>query len=293
MESVQHDLAPAPEPVLLVDGATRAAKAADDTYSDRIRCDHPPAEMNGAELGLALRRVARERGRGRIVVLAEPEVASELALVGFSKEGRMPGFYRGDEDCFVMGSYPDEGRSALANPVEHGRVQELLAAQSPQPPRRPDVVTHRATVDDAPELAALLEVTFREYPTPSSDPEYLAAAIEDGVPFRFVTLGGDIVACASADLVRQARTAELTDCATLPEHRGRGYMQAILMDLMDDLRDLGYPTAFTLARARIPGVNLAFQRLGFTYRGTMPRSCRIGQGIEDMNVWSRRLEDPS
>ena len=47
--------------------------------------------------------------------------------------------------------------------------------------------------------------------------------------------------------------------------------------------------AFTLARARIPGMNLAFQRLGFTHRGTMAQSCRIGDGIEDMNVWSRAL----
>jgi hypothetical protein len=66
-------------------------------------------------------------------------------------------------------------------------------------------------------------------------------------------------------------------------------MQAILLDLMDDLRELKYPTAFTLARARIPGVNLAFHRLGFELCGTMSQSCRIGEGIEDMNVWSRSL----
>jgi hypothetical protein len=44
-----------------------------------------------------------------------------------------------------------------------------------------------------------------------------------------------------------------------------------------------------LARARIPGINLAFQRLGFALRGCMPQSCRIGEGLEDMHVWSRAL----
>ena len=68
-------------------------------------------------------------------------------------------------------------------------------------------------------------------------------------------------------------------------------MQALLGDLMDDLRGMDYPTAFTLARATVPGVNMAFARLGFRFRGTMPRSCRIGEGIEDMNIWSRSLED--
>ena len=84
---------------------------------------------------------------------------------------------------------------------------------------------------------------------------------------------------------------ELTDCSTQPEYRGRGLMQALLTDLMDDLVQLGYPTAFTLARARIPGMNLAFQRLGFELQGTMAQSCRIGEGIEDINVWSRSLKD--
>ena len=66
-------------------------------------------------------------------------------------------------------------------------------------------------------------------------------------------------------------------------------MQFILEDLVEDLREMGYPTVFTLARAAIPGVNLAFSRLGFELRGTMPQSCRIGEGIEDMNIWSRAV----
>jgi len=32
-------------------------------------------------------------------------------------------------------------------------------------------------------------------------------------------------------------------------------MQRLLVDLMDDLRRRRYPTAFTLARARVPGMN--------------------------------------
>ena len=44
-------------------------------------------------------------------------------------------------------------------------------------------------------------------------------------------------------------------------------MQFLLEDLMGDLRAMGYPTAFTLARARIVGIILAFQRLGFDLRG--------------------------
>lgn len=120
-------------------------------------------------------------------------------------------------------------------------------------------------------------------------PAYLASSISKGTPLRVVEEDGRILACASADLVRRARTAELTDCATLPEARGQGLMQSVLRDLMEDLRGLGYPTAYTLARATEPGMNVAFKRLGFQWNGRMVRSCRIGSGLEDMNVWSRVL----
>jgi putative beta-lysine N-acetyltransferase len=168
-------------------------------------------------------------------------------------------------------------------------VEAVLEAKGDPMPPPEGIETRRATLADAPALAELLGETFEHYPTPSNDPEYVAQQLRDGTPFRVVEDGEQIVACASADLLRDARTAELTDCATRPQARGQGLMRRLLADLMDDLRDLGYPTAFTLARARIPGVNVAFSRLGFELRGTMLQSCRIGDGLEDMNVWSRAL----
>ncbi len=261
--------------------------ALDDAYSDRVRCDHP-ATTDGHALGQALLATARARGRGRVVVLARARLQAGLEAAGLTTEARMPGFYAGQHDCVVMGAALDPARAHLANPKEVARSSAIVARKAtgvrPNLPR-----TRRAARADAPRLARLIGDTFAEYPTPSDDPAYLAQAIAEGTPFRCVVEGDQVVACASADLVPEARTAELTDCATRPSHRGRGLMQAVLADLMDDLRALGYPTAFTLARARVPGVNLAFKRLGFVHRGVMTRSCRIGDGLEDMNVWSRAL----
>lgn len=267
-------------------------RAKDDPYSDRIRCDHPRSIVDASEaeaLGEALLEAAAEQGRGRVVVLANPVVEQGLRSVGYRREGLMPNFYRGQEDCAVMGAYPDSERAELANPEPVAEVFSLLERKRGPGRKHEPVPTRLAEVGDAPKLAALLAKTFEQYPTPSGDPEYLAEAIDEGIPFRIAEHEGEPIACASADLLRTARTAELTDCATRPEHRGRGLMQFILEDLMDDLRGMGYPTAFTLARAAIPGVNLAFARLGFELRGTMPQSCRIGEGIEDMNIWSRAV----
>jgi putative beta-lysine N-acetyltransferase len=274
--------------LLPVDGSL--VKAHDDPYSDRIRCDHPRTE-DGAALGERLLKEAARRDRGRVVVFSPPHAIDGLLSRGFRREAMLPGFYRGERSCTVMGAYPDASRARLKHADRVKEVRRVTERKQDDPSRtRHRTPTIRATREDAPRIAELLAETFSQYPTPCGDPEYLARMIDDGMPFRFIEADGMVVACASADLVSCARTAELTDCATRPAYRGRGYMQWLLSDLMDDLRALGYPTSFTLARASVVGMNLAFQRLGFQFRGTMAQSCRIGQDIEDMNVWSRRLD---
>jgi len=250
------DPTPRTEPLDVALATGESVSAVLDFYSERVRCDHPQA-TDGVALGDALREEAEAHGSGRVVVLASDALEAE--------------------------------REVLGDAAAVARVEAILEHKRglPAPPLAAE--THRATVADADGIAALIAETFAQYPTPSGDPDYIAEAIAAGVPFRTVAEDGVVVACASADLVRDARTAELTDCATRPSHRGQGLMRALLADLMGDLSALGYPTAFTLARAVEPGINVAFQRLGFTMRGRMVRSCRIGGGLEDMNVWSRAL----
>lgn len=270
---------------IAVAGAEVVARV--DTYSDRLRCDHPPVD-DGAALGTALAEQARSESCGRVVVLANRLLAPGLQAVGYRHEATMPGFYAGEADCAVLGLAIDERRADPAAAAALHKVAALLR-EPPHERAHPSVTTVLATPDDSADIAELITQTFSCYPTPSGVPEYVGQCIEEGTPFRLIREQGDVIACASADLVTAAKTAELTDCATRPEHRGRGLMKSILQDLMDDLAERGYPTAFSLARARVPGMNLAFQRLGFELRGTMIRSCRIGTGLEDMNVWSRRL----
>ncbi len=275
------------EVAIEVPGTGERVVARDDAFSDRLRVDHPSVQEAEA-LGEALVEAAAELDRGRLVVLAEEHVAAGLEEAGLVREATIPGFYRGEADCAVLAAAIDPVRAELANPIEVARVHALLG-DGERPARHAAPPTERAEPGDAPAIAALLADTFDDYPTPVDDPAYVARQIADGTPFRVVRDADGLLACASADLVRDALAAELTDCATRPRARGRGLMQAILSDLMGDLREMGYATAFTLARARQPGINLAFERLGFELHGTMTRSCRIGEGIEDMNVWSRAL----
>lgn len=281
------DPSPRWEPLTLTLPQGEQVVVRDDGYSDRIRCDHPRVR-SGETLGEALIEAARIYHRGRVMVLAPSRLREGLESAGLTHEATMPGFYCGQDDCVTLAYALDPTRATSSDAEAVARV-DALVREKPPAKARTRLPTQRATVQDAEDLAKLIAATFEHYPTPSGVPAYLRAQIQEGVPFRFVRKDGEMVACASADLERGAKTAELTDCSTRPDQRGGGFMQFILADLMDDLRALGYPTAFTLARACIPGVNLAFQRLGFHFDGRMARSCRIGGGIEDMNVWSRRL----
>lgn len=259
-----------------------------DLYSDRVWCEHPDVD-NGEELGALLKDTADEHDRGRIVVMTDLEIADGLERAGFRVEAVIPTFYEGAQDCAVMSFALDKERDQLADPEDVARVEAIIDERGPSAFKPNTVSTEIAKLSDAANIATLIDDTFEQYPTPSGVASYVAKAIRAGTPFRMVKENGVLVACASADLTRSAMAAELTDCATLPTHRGKGFMKAILSDLMGDLRKMGYDTAFTLARARIAGVNIAFESLGFDLHGTMRSSCRIGQGIEDMNVWSRSL----
>ena len=258
----------------------------DDHYSDRIRYDHPTV-LDGAELGRVLLHAATERGRGRVVVLCRESLASGLQRQGFWLEADIPGFYGGEEDCMILGGSPT-GRPPLADPERVAEVDGLVAHYSRwvDPPAAPTVKARRG---DSAAIAALAEDAVTYYPTPSGHPGYIEAKLAGGTPLRVVRDEGEVVASACADLDVFAAAAELTDCFTAPSHRRRGLMRALLCDLLQDLSELDYTTAYTLCRATSPGINLAFKGLGFGFRGRMLRSCRIGEGLEDMNVWSRTI----
>ncbi len=279
-----------------------------DEYSDRVRCDHPNTSQ-GKAIAFFLAGAAHCLGRTKVLTMVEESLSSELIEQGFILAGTMPGFYRGKKGCSVLTYNVDEGRRVKAHPKEFSRVEaivdkvehledsliteryEYLRDEDPEEADYPgfEVKTILAMPNDSERLAKLIDQTFVDYPTPSHDPNYIRKQIESGVPFRFIEEDGEMVACASADLVPDALTAELTDCATLPAYRKKGYMRILLSDLMWDLEQKDYCSAFTYSRARVPGINILFKKLGFKFCGCIHQSCRIGEGLEDMNMWIREL----
>jgi putative beta-lysine N-acetyltransferase len=83
--------------------------------------------------------------------------------------------------------------------------------------------------------------------------------------------------------------AELTDCATLSEHRTFGLMKKLLMKLEAELVKQEIFCAYSIARAQSFGMNAVLHQLRFKYRGRLLNNCYISQELENMNMWVKEL----
>jgi putative beta-lysine N-acetyltransferase len=119
--------------------------------------------------------------------------------------------------------------------------------------------------------------------------DYVKKMINDGTIFYVVECDKQLVSAASADANQTFHHAELTDCATLPEHRKYGLMKKLLIHLENDLRINGIYCAFSIARSLSFGMNAAFYQLGYQYTGRLTNNCYIFDKLEDMNVWVKDL----
>lgn len=99
----------------------------------------------------------------------------------------------------------------------------------------------------------------------------------------------EIVSASSADLNHEFLNAEITDCATHPEHRGKGLLSELVYELENALRDRSYHVLYSIARAISPGVNIVFSKHGYTYSGRQVNNSNIMGKFEDMNIWVKNI----
>ena len=99
----------------------------------------------------------------------------------------------------------------------------------------------------------------------------------------------NIVSAASAEVNSQYHNAELTDCATLTNHRKFGLMKNLLERLEAELKQNGIFCAYSIARAQSFGMNAVLHQLGYAYRGRLMNNCYIFDKLENMNMWVKDL----
>jgi putative beta-lysine N-acetyltransferase len=240
-----------------------------------------------------LENLTTTRGYGKVIAKCPAGCSAAFEAWGARCEATIPGYYGGNEDALFMARYFDDERQVERRPQDVADNLAIASAKAKEPASRQvrnwDGQAQIAGPDDLVEMSRVYRIVFPTYPFPIDDPSFLEQAMQNDVVFFKLARGGRIGALASAEIDADNRAVEMTDFATLPEFRGQGAAQCLLGAMEQAMRQRGYQTAFTIARAYSTGMNVTFAKHGYTHGGTLTMNTNIGGAIESMNVWSKPL----
>ena len=253
-----------------------------------------------------LHQLAGELGYGKIFAKVEARWRKPSIEAGFKVEAEVPGFFRGRVDGLFLGKYLDPEREKARDDREIKEILALCRKESEKgvdghgrPPKRATGSVNPGRFGQEPyelrlcgtgdcrEMATLFKRVFPSYPFPVHDPDFLRRSMEEEVCYAGVWSRDGLAALASAEYSTRESHAEMTDFATSPEHRGRRLAPGLLNLLESAMEERGVKTAYTIARAISPGINLTFARAGYRYAGTLINNTQICGRIESMNIWYR------
>ncbi len=229
----------------------------------------------------------------KVIVYARPGQDAFQDL-GMRKEAVIRGYFRNGDNAELWAKYLDEERAVEQDRETNEKACEIALGKEPVEPSLPPGYTSApATVEHAEEIAALMSDTLTDYPTPITVDAIRRIIKERTSAFRIVrNEKGEVVASASGEMHHTRRSAEMTDCSTRPDQRGKGLMSWILKALENDLRgQFGITDLYTIARAVEVGMNCSFAKLGYEYTGRLINNCRMPEGWESMNVWCKSTRD--
>ncbi|MDH4615692.1 putative beta-lysine N-acetyltransferase [Brevibacillus sp. AY1] len=261
-----------------------------DRQNKRVKL-HVYDRQHISELDQMLRQQAVETDASKVIVYAKKEDVEAWQALGYRHEGTIEGFFHG-ENAHMLSFYMTEERATSVAPqlAEEFLALSLSKAGSSITKELPPGYSMReATEADADELARLYALVFATYPTPMDDPAYIRETMKEGTRYFVVEEQGKIACAASAEVSTRFGSAEMTDCATHPDHAGKGLLQPLFLELEQRMEDQGIYYLYTLTRAQSAGMNVTAAKMGYQYRGRLINNCTIFSGFEDMNIWVKPL----
>jgi putative beta-lysine N-acetyltransferase len=221
------------------------------------------------------------------------DTAADFIAHDYRQEALIPGFYRGKKDALFLGKYLDPERArtnrreTLANVL--GIAHDKAEPEDTETIPPEDLKLIRCGPEQTEEMSRLYREVFPSYPFPIHDPAYLRSTMASHVDYFGIIEHGRLTALSSAEMDHSASNVEMTDFATHPSHRGQGLARCLLQAMDTAMTERGLHTAYTIARAMSPGMNISFAQLGYHYSGTLIKNTQISGAIESMNVWYKAL----
>jgi putative beta-lysine N-acetyltransferase len=249
--------------------------------------------LPSAELPYELIDLAKTNGYSKIFGKVPESIAKNFFIAGYLEEARIPGFYSGKETAVFMGYYLNAER--IKEP-DIDKIEDILKIALGK--RTADKVSRlenrfilrKCNKTDVFAMARMYQEVFPSYPFPIHDPDYLLETMQSHIDYFGIETEGGLVAVSSAETDKEAANVEMTDFATLPEWRENNFGQHLLARMENEMKKKNIKTAYTIARAMSPGINVTFSKLGYQFGGRLKNNTNISGRIESMNVWFKSLD---
>lgn len=237
-------------------------------------------------------KFAKEKGLGKVISNSPISLLHHFKNCGFKIEGKINGFFSG-KTAYCVSFFIDDRRGISLNRVKEDTILNQCAENTKFSIKEPHkYVIRDAKRDDIPQMIKLFSTVFETYPSPIYSSDYLQKVMGKQILFKVAVEVEDdqIISIASADLNINNVNAEITDCATYPEHRGRGILPNLILCLEKDLHERGFYTLYSLSRAINPGINKTLSKLDYSWCGRLINNCHICGNFEDMNIWVKNTK---
>lgn len=259
--------------------------------SDRVYLMTLDAD-DAATMPEALNKIAAQEHYGKINAKVPKKFKDIFANNGYEIEATVPKLYNGKETGYFMSKFIDEQRRLKYNAsLVDDVLKKALSKETLQYDQdEAESYSVRACVpEDAVEMAAIYQDVFRTYPFPIEKPEYIINTMENNVSYFGIWDDGQLIAVSSAEQYPTYRFVEMTDFATLPSYQGKGIASTLLKMMEKAMKEKGFITSYTSARATSYGMNSVFSKMGYEFAGILLNNTSISGHIEHMNIWYKRL----
>ncbi|MCG8403332.1 MAG: putative beta-lysine N-acetyltransferase [Firmicutes bacterium] len=240
---------------------------------------------------LWLDRVAADNQSGKILFYVRRSGDYILGQFGYVLEGIIPAFFRGDDAlCYSRFTNVERARSPYYVQEEE-LLQKIKKEKHRQSAKKPDIAYRVGRIgrEQVKELVSLYREIFTTYPSPLLNPDHVRKVMQSHVCFYGVYAGERLVSAASAEMDMANFNAEITDCATLPQYRGKGFLSQLITTLEKKMPAPKMGALYSLARAGSYGMNAVLYQLGYDYKGRFINNCHIGGRFENMNLWVKMI----
>ncbi len=245
-------------------------------------------EENYIDFVCFLDELALKKKYGKIFVKINEDYKKVFLENKYVQEAFIPKFYLGKKGACFLSKFLSKDRQNFRDKNEIFKVTQFVLEKSSKAKQiilSSKYKIKKMTKENIFSMAEIYKQVFESYPFPIFNPEYILETMQSHIDYYGVYYNQKIIALSSCEMDIENKNAEMTDFATILEHRGNNLSFHLLAKMEKEAFKKGIKTFYTIARANSIGMNMVFAKKGYEFAGTLVNNTNIGGKIETMNVW--------